>query len=53
MDRPFDIVVVGLLRDQVRTTVKAIAERLTQFRELRSFFLLGDVDRTISIKGMD
>ena len=52
LDRPFDPVVVGLLRNQ-GTIAKAIANGVTQFRELRCFFLLGGVDHTISIKGMD
>ena len=40
MDRLFNIVIVGLLRNQ-RTIAKAIAEGVAQFRKLRSFFLLG------------
>ena len=52
MDAPFDLVVVGLLRNQ-GTIVEAIANGVTQIRQLRYFFLLGGVDCTISIKGMD
>ena len=40
MDKPFDVVVVGLLRS-VGTIAKAIAKSFTQLRKLRSFFLLG------------
>jgi len=40
LDRPFDVFVVGLLRGQ-GTIAKAIAKRVTQFRELRGFFLFG------------
>ena len=40
MNRPFYIVAVGLLQSE-GTITKAIAKGATQFRKLRSFFLLG------------
>jgi len=52
MDRPFDVIVVGLLRNQA-TIAKEIVKDVTQFRELRGFLLFGGTDRTISIKGID
>lgn len=52
MDKPFDVVVVRLLRDG-GTIAKTIAKSVAQFHKLRGFFLLGDVNHTISIKEMD
>ena len=40
MDRPFDVIVVGLLQNQ-GTIAKEIVKGVTQFRELRSSFLFG------------
>ena len=40
MNRPFDILVVRMLRNE-GTIAKAIAESVAQSRKLRSFFLVG------------
>ena len=44
MDRPFNIVVVRLLRDEVKVA-ETIAKRCARGLELRSFLLLGGCDQ--------
>jgi len=51
-DRPFDLLIVGRLRNE-GTITKTFDEIVAQICKPRRLFLLGRVDRMIGIKGKD